>query len=70
MRQYLEYLLFGVVGLGLIWSILWIKQMLFEHQLLGVLTASFGVDGLIIWVCLMMAVKPVYSLVVRKISDN
>ncbi|MBL4898746.1 MAG: hypothetical protein JKX76_03745 [Colwellia sp.] len=70
MRQCLEYLLFGVVGLGLIWLVLWLKQLLFEHQWFGVSTASFGVDGLIIWVCLMMAVKPAYNLIVKNINDS
>lgn len=61
MRNGLEYFLFAATGLVLLYFVAWAKHVSFEHGWFSSATDSLGFDGVVIWFCLMMAIRPLFD---------
>jgi len=58
MRNLIRYFIFALVAITILFFVMWLKHISFQKQWFGVSTDTLGLDGLAVWFCLMMAIRP------------
>jgi hypothetical protein len=61
MRKFLEIFIFSAIAITVLALIMFTKDYLYTHNILSVSSSVLGVDGLIVWFCLMMGIRQFFK---------